>query len=677
MKKKSVSRIIALLLASAMCMTACGEKEVQNDPVESKSEETSKEDASEEVKEEEPKKYWELVNEVSDISELPDWEGETIEVNYWYAWGPENPGSMPEGGSLIFKEFERVTGVRFNADECFGFGDQDIVAQMTQIITTEDFPTIILTNQGEQYLGQLADEGYLVDLTPYMDEGKMPNLMGDAPRDILDYTAYKVSKRADGKYYYAPTGGETVLLSAFEANDYIPSFFIGKEDKWEILKNNMRSIGGQGVNGQDGAWAIDVHDDLLTALYPDALTSKEIKDLHVEGHNFTEEEVFDIPLESADDFWNMLYDIKELIDTGDYVDKAGLPMEVMAIPGLWPMISYVPTHINGWNCETFFGTTLVNGEVVRSVDTEEWKAHWKWVHQATQDDVIAQNSYVDNDAALTEKILNCHYAVIVGDQNHKWAWAEPDMPYRPLWIKQTPPKNFGTALGGFATTVHWGIFDNVLTDEQEEQLVRALDFACTGIWNKCANFGPGSLGLYAEDENGYLYFVDEEYDKALLSSEGHDYLYEVGLKSNTEGDAPFIWRFGAWPGAYYDRDRQRTMAATARGEEIRTWEGALNYFGPSLFEEYRHTNFTLYLPMDSLLYQSGYTDNDALQTYWAGIDGLGDVIKKAMVNPDWEAGWQSIVDYHDNNGCTKEAVAKFNEIFQEANAEALASLDLE
>lgn len=109
MKKSKFIQMIALLLVAIMCLSACSHTgtEVANDPQTPASEGTNAAEGTIEAGETsapEAKNYWEMFDEVSDTSELPDWPGETLEINIWYAGGTNYTlGTIPEG-DVVFKE---------------------------------------------------------------------------------------------------------------------------------------------------------------------------------------------------------------------------------------------------------------------------------------------------------------------------------------------------------------------------------------------------------------------------------------------------------------------------------------------------------------------------------------------------------------------------------------------
>ena len=184
MKKKTIMKTLAALLVLSMGMTACGNKEVSESTQESTKEsssEVSAESSSEVV--EEPKEYWEMLGEVSDSSELPNWEGETLEVKLWVAGGADRVlGTIPET-NVTFKEMERVTGVKFNIEESYGNGGEGIDGKLPKIIASKDYPTMVYGWGIQGQLRELYDNGYLADLTEYYDNGDLWGVEYWMPRE--------------------------------------------------------------------------------------------------------------------------------------------------------------------------------------------------------------------------------------------------------------------------------------------------------------------------------------------------------------------------------------------------------------------------------------------------------------------------------------------------------------
>ena len=143
MKKKTIMKTLAALLAASMCMTACGNAEVSESTDSAKESSSGVSEGSSTEVVEEPKEYWEMLGEVSDTSELPDWEGETLEVNVWVAGGADRViGTIPDT-NVTFKELERVTGVKFNVEESYGNGGDGIDGKLPKIIASKDYPTLV------------------------------------------------------------------------------------------------------------------------------------------------------------------------------------------------------------------------------------------------------------------------------------------------------------------------------------------------------------------------------------------------------------------------------------------------------------------------------------------------------------------------------------------------------
>ena len=125
----------------------------------------------------------------------------------------------------------------------------------------------------------------------------------------------------DGKYYAIPNGDLGYMKNVWNASGYYPDNY--DPATYQLLGGNPKTQ----TNG-DAYTAIWVRDDVLQALMPGVTSSADIMETVKHGGTFTEEQIFDVGLESAEDFFQFLRDIKQVIAEGDFVDGNGNPIEV-------------------------------------------------------------------------------------------------------------------------------------------------------------------------------------------------------------------------------------------------------------------------------------------------------------------------------------------------------------
>ena len=184
MKKMiKLARVLAMLLVMVLCLSACNTQTSHT-----RGEYTGA-------------KYWEMLDEVSDTSDLPSWEGEILEVSVWFAAASSTIiGTIPET-DVCFKEFERVTGVRFNVEECFDNGGNNIDAKLPMVIASKKLPTMIMGYDILKQCNELWEEGYLADLTEYYEDGTLDQLLKYMPYDDAYNYVYHNFADEDGNFY--------------------------------------------------------------------------------------------------------------------------------------------------------------------------------------------------------------------------------------------------------------------------------------------------------------------------------------------------------------------------------------------------------------------------------------------------------------------------------------------
>ena len=177
-----LAKIMALLLALCICLSACAgtasvTEDTSNGNTASDSSKTNS-DAATNGTEESTENYWDMLDSVSDTSELPDWTGETLEVNYWWAAAQSSSYTdLPSADDVTLKEFERVTGVRFLNDECIDNGGDSYGAKLPMVLASNDLPTMIVGYDMDNQLKELYDNGYLADLSQYFTDGSLSHLL--------------------------------------------------------------------------------------------------------------------------------------------------------------------------------------------------------------------------------------------------------------------------------------------------------------------------------------------------------------------------------------------------------------------------------------------------------------------------------------------------------------------
>lgn len=653
--KRNLARVAALLLAALLCLTAC------SGPIGPSSQGT----------EYQGPKYWEMLDSVSDTSELPSWEGETLEVSVWFAAASSTViGTIPET-DVCFKEFERVTGVKFDVDRCFDNGGTNIDAKLPMVIASKDLPTLIMGYDIKKQCIELWEEGYLADLTEYYEDGTLDQVLKYMPFDDAYNYVYTNYADEDGNMFLLPNGGTSNTVNVWEAigyehEDYDPVYFA------------TYGMSPTNYNGMNSNKAVLVRDDILTALFPDAMTMKEIEEIYLEKGTFTEEQIFDLGMDSPEDFWEMLYDIQELVETGNYVGVDGKPVEVMAGPHTetdnWYWMVNLPNAINGAPDGTeYFISADYNAEneneLLSYAYSSDYYVNWmKQLNKLVCDDVIAQSSLLDSSATFNEKCKNGHYAVLYGGQYYPYGDKNDEgWSYRPIYVDT--PYNYSN-YGGFSNVQHSdciGVFEDTLNDAQMDQLMHAINYLHSEVGIKNFYWGPRSAGLFTEDENGNRSYTMPELVDCMITGVDNGYATDYGIY-NTSVAVPL---YSLRPMGLAQVIYQPKYLSAGTAERIAV--DANRYFCPGTLEGHSLADNATILPMTNHIYQSGL-DIEGIQQFWDARAGFENQMKKvvaALTDEEFERELQELYTYAEQNGLDEDTLQEFTDKFMEANLDAL------
>lgn len=672
MKLKKINKLLSVVLAATMCLTvvACGQEEAPaTQPSESSSAAKESTDASE-SKVEETKMYWEMLDEVSDTSELPDWTGDTLEINMWYAAGTNaglDPFSEYPETEVTWKEFERVTGVKINWDECFDNGGQAVDAKLPMVIASGDLPTVIMGYGIDSQMRTLYDEGYLADLSEYYENGELDQVTYWVPTEELSFY-YESFTTDDGAVYGIPMGGQG------DANKLIPIYEkagYSVEEYDTVYFNTYASTPGNqaGVTTGQTIW---VRDDILTALYPDALTMDEIEAIYMENGTFTEEQIYDIGITSIEEFAELLRDVKELVDTGEYVGKDGKPIEVFygshTETDSWYLSVFMPYMLGFGATSDYFSYVDLTAKdpsqvVKRSIDSDKYVDYFRSINELVREGVIAKDSYLDNGTMFNEKVNNHHYAFAYVNTMNGETGEGDGYRYRPLWIDA--PISEDTA-GTYAVTLnsYFGIFKDSLADEEMDQLIHAINYLNSVVGINNFYWGPESAGLFTEDADGHRTYVDEALYNSMILNEDNGEFRKYGL-------------YGVNTANTVDNMTFRSFGTTLlqpkyleKGNLGRKESDAYIYYNPGILEGESKAENAVVVSVDATVHGAFGQMNEDIKTFWAARPGFEDQLKKvfaAETEADFEKNLEALRQYADENSLTEETFEQFSKDWVEMN----------
>lgn len=666
MKKKNEKRmkLLALLFATAMCLSACGNTTGKE---ESKATGTSGAETSRSTASSEEaavvKNYWELLNEVSDTSELPDWPGETLEINMWLAGGTGgNKFNDLDEAEVVWKEVERVTGVKINIDECFDNNGQNIDAKLPMVVASGDMPNVIYGYDVGVQMSELYENGYLVDLTPYYEDGSLDQVTHWYPMDnaMVKASIYDNSSAADGSIIGIPfySALQVIQAGGYTVEEFDPVYY--------AQYGAYPSTRGSEIS-ETVLW---VRDDIVKALFPDALTMDEIEQIYMETGTFTEEQVFDLGLDSAEDFYQFMRDIKELISDGTYVDLNGKPIEVFYGPHTetdnWVWGTLLADDVAGYNDADYFcywDATATEPEdyLKRTLDNEGYVDYIREINKLVREDVIDKDSFLDNATMQDEKIKSHHYAVTINiwNRHNEEKWAGDGYRYRPIYINVPTAKDLNT-YSAIVGTHNYYICKSDMTDEQIEQLVHFFNYLNSEVGLLNSFYGPATAGLFTLDEKGNRTYIDELYQDIILGNDnGAAEKYNVG-----RGDSYHPWLLGVGRNNY-------DPVYLAKASLPREVAIARRYYNPGLLEsEIKAKEEMIPVAVGTQIYASFGQSNEKIKEFWSARPGFESLLVKLLVaeNDDaFDAALARVIEYMDENGFTQDTMKEYSLAWVEAN----------
>lgn len=668
MKRKTISRVIALTLASAMCFSACGQTEekpvTSNESTESKVQESSE-------TEPEVLPYWEMLDKVSDTSELPDWDGEILEINIWSAGGTAEAIGKISDTNVTFKEFERVTGVRINADECYDNGGSNVEAKLPMVIASNDLPTIILGYNIDSTMQELYENGYLADLTKYVEDGTLDQLDKALPFEEAGAFGYNPYRSEDGDYYLLPTRirNANTLSSIYDTTGYAPEQY---DREFHLAYGATPAA----VGNKTWSSAIMVRDDILKAVRPDALARAEIEDIYVQNGTFTEEQVYSVNINSLEEFVEFLEDVQEELATGKYKDLNGNTMEVTYGPHTevdnWPWMYTLFGLTNGMaTSSNYFAIGDWTAKdpsqfLVKSFKHETVINYMKALNGLVREDILAKDSMLDNAAVFKEKSLAGHYAVTY--QNTDVKNVESDgWAYAPIWLNIPEEKDFG-GVTQLVYNRYFGIFKDSLSEEELDQLMHAINYMNSAVGVNNFYWGPESAGLFDVDAEGKRYYTDAELKACVMDNVDNGANVKYGIFGAPTAQQPFMAMFEGILGdimnpRYLNSD---AMAGTA--------DNAITFFNPGIVPGRANADHVMYFNVNMNIYNSLGLSVEGISQFWNARPGFENQLKKVIVaesDAEFVKELEALDQYCIENGFDDKALSEFNDKWVEANEDKL------
>lgn len=570
-----------------------------------------------------------------DSEDIPSWSGKKLNLTVWVdANAVEAYQRYKKGDSdVVTPEFERITGVTYDGDNSFDNAGESFDAKIAQVIASGDYPAMAYSIPE---LSDLVKANKLYDLREYVEK-YCPNIMRLFGPDTIFGYIWDEQQENYGGLYAIPTGVNASSIREM----------VSKDGAYEgLTEEQITRICGVPETPHGFFW---VRDDILKMIYPEAHSYDELKAIVEERGSFTEEEIFDVPINTVDDFKDFLYKVDALDIPDDGMGKTYTMFTHWGKDNWMSCTNALPLFGYSGDCMDYYD---IESKQLKYTLREPWfKDILKFYNKLIRDGVASSEALIDTYQIFQEKYNNGRYLVSIetsapaNNETNKYK-------YRKVWVKYT--NNYDKILKNAAP--HDGLmkisfFKEGIAEEDLIQALRAVDFALSEPGQKLSQWGPKSAGLYTEDENGNLQFVDEKLKLQAFdhNSNGNDLLEKYGLE------------VGPWPGR--PRTQCNRYMAQAFYESPRT---VSNQFHAGRVDPIYYPAYGL-----SDFYATEYTAIlEGAKTFWQSRNAFEEALTRVFASESdeqFEERYQAVVDLQIRNGLTEETLAEYQKAFEEKN----------
>ena len=210
--------------------------------------------------------------------------GEKMDISVWVTQGSDYVPPATAKENVVENWLIEKTNVQVT--NAFGNGGGQWEAMLARLVASDSFPELVACGggQGPAHFAKIADADMIWELTPEMLQKYAPNIWEKVP----EYMWEKI--KVDGKIYG------------------IPYNFPVDRDVDPELSDEMIEKFGAAVPTNVGTY-LWIRDDILKMLYPEAMSYEEIEKLIDEKGRPVGDEVYDVKIETTEDFVKLMRDI--------------------------------------------------------------------------------------------------------------------------------------------------------------------------------------------------------------------------------------------------------------------------------------------------------------------------------------------------------------------------------
>ena len=564
-----------------------------------------------------------------DVEDIPSWTGKKLSVKVWQDANAVNAYVRYNATEDAFTpEFERVTGVHFDSDESMDNGGNSFDAKITQVIAAGDFPHMA---ESLPEISELAKADLLYDVRPYIEK-YCPNIMKFFGPNTVFGTEWEAQQEKYGGLYAVPLGNNAATIRDM----------VNKDHSYDMTEEQINNVAGLGSSEYGYVY---IREDILKKLYPEAHSNKELEEIFNKNKEFTKEEIFDVPLDSPQDFIDMLYRINEMKikdDTGEvyttYIHEGS---------DNWTALAEAGGSIFGYNCSYFSYVDLDNLKMHYTYKEDWFKDVLKSYNKLVRDGVVPTENLMDTSQTHKEKLSNARYAVSISPYKPDVAGLKGKYDYRKVYFRYSKNKYLesGAHPAGLRSL---SFFKKSLSEDELIQLLRAVDFCASLPGQKLTYWGSKSAGLYTE-ENGKLQYKDEALAKEMIVGNEDTLKEKYGLTIGAWPGHPYVVASCYNPKAFYSSDVN--------------WESAFN---AARIE-------SVQLPVSAApdIYNNSYTAQvEGAKKFWNARNSFEDAILQIMASEtdtDFNARYSEMIKLAERNGHTDETLAEVQKVFDDEN----------
>lgn len=572
----------------------------------------------------------------TESEDIPSWDGGKIKLSVWQDANAPNSYEHfePSENDVVSPEIERITGVSFDSENSFDNAGNSYDAKITQVVAADDYPDIGISIPS---LSPLVESDALWDLTEYVEK-YCPNIMKMMGPDTCFKTVWEGQKKKLGGLYALSIGENGGLVRPMTA-----------EGTYDMTEEQMASLAGIGINPYGYVY---VREDILKKLYPEAHTREELEEIYKKNGKFTKEEIFDVPLNTPQDYIDMLYKIQEM-NLSD--PDEGRVYTTYSYNGAdnWNALT-IGGGLFGYCCDYFNYIDIDTGKAEYTFKQPWFKEVLRTYNQLVTDGIIPSDTLMDTAQRHNEKLSNARFAVSTSDKEPDVTGLNGKYKYRKVYMKFDKRYDKYLTEGGGADGLRKiSFFKASLSEDELIQALRVFDLLVSMPGQKLTYWGPKSAELYTEQEDGTLRYKDEKLAAQFIdgAANGNDLIGKYGLANGVWPGHPYVYASPYNPKAHYAKEKK--------------WDAAFN---PVTLE-----NVAVRSPQSApiAIYSEAYTSQiPEVKKFWNARKVFEDALMQVMAangNDEFEKRYSEMVALAESNGLTDETLAKYQEMYDEEN----------